>query len=101
MERGVGCRLVAIHKDWHVLWIGQWRLREVNVQLLGRDEEVDVIWRAGLQPFKQLQEREGRFAHDKRPNGCDHLGIKRRARNTQVVFQKTEITLVNPVNLGR
>src|SRR6266581_8304626 len=54
MERGVGCRLFTIHKDGDVLWIGQRGLREVNIQLLRRDEKVHVVRRSCWQSFEQL-----------------------------------------------
>jgi hypothetical protein len=53
-----------------------------------------------LQSLEQFQQGQRRFAHGQSTNSCRHLRFGGRAGKTQVVFEKTEVALIDSVNRG-
>src|SRR6266700_1932361 len=84
-----------------MLGVGQRRLGEVNIHLLSRNAKVEVIGASRSQTFEHFPKGQTRLFHDKQTQRLYHLGSHRETRSPKVVFQKAEIALIDPIDLGR
>ena len=81
--------------------VSEWRLREINIELISDNEKVEVICGSQRQALKQLKKGSRWLSHDKHTDSLCDLRWDWGTGNPKVVFQKAEITLIDPVNLSR
>src|SRR5260221_12711841 len=91
---------LAVKKDSHLVWLCKRNRAGVNVQTIRHDQEVNGISPTDLLHLKQFAQGEARIPHDSYANRFSQFFWYGRSTDTQIVLQKKEVALVDPVNLS-
>src|SRR5215471_10015582 len=92
---------LAVEEGPHSVWLRKRSRMEVNEEAIRHDQEVDGISPAGLLLFKQFAQGETRIPHHHHANRFSQFFWDDRNADTQIIFQKKEVALVDPVNVSR